>query len=344
MDFGIKLPHSGPLANPDAIREVSREAEHLAFHSVWVHDHISYGRDWLGHRASGLTEQINPDYEPDFYESVTTLAYIAGMTSSIRLGTSILVLPLRNPLVLGRQLLTLQALSHNRLVLGVGTGDYPDEFQALNVPYTERGKITDEYLEVLGRIFRGGKVEYQGSYCQVDEALFYPRVTPPPVFVGGGVIARPEPEQDRLAPAVLRRVARWGEGWMPDWGSPTLVQEGTATIHRLAAQYGRADHAYSVAFATVLFLGDSDAEAVAMTARTIQAAEAKANVVAGFGTRSLRKYFAKSLIGSPETLRDKVRRYADAGVGLMVMNCLAPDLDSFVGMLKRFRAEVAPLD
>jgi len=344
VDFGIKLPHSGPLANPDAIREVSREAEHLAFHSVWVHDHISYGRDWLGHRASGLTEQITPDYEPDFYEAVTTLAHVAGVTTSIRLGTSILVLPLRNPLVLGRQLLTLQALSQNRLVLGVGTGDYPDEFHALNVPYAERGKFTDDYLEVLALILRGGKVEYRGSYCRVDEAWFYPRVTPPPVFIGGGVIARPEPEQDRLAPVVLRRVARWGEGWMPDWGSPALVREGIATIRRLAAQVGRADRAYSVAFATVLFLGDSDAEAEAITARTIQAAEAKANVIAGFGTRSLRKYYAKSLIGSPETVRDKVRRYADAGVGLMIMNCLAPDLASFVGMLKRFRAEVAPLD
>ena len=340
MEFGIKLPHSGPLASPDAIRRVSWEAEALGYHSVWVHDHISYGRDWLGHRASGLAEQITPEYEPDFYEAVTTLSHVAGTTSSIRLGTSVLVLPLRNPLVLGRQLLTLQALSNNRLLLGVGVGDYPDEFQALNVPYGERGKMVDEYLDVLGRIFRGGKLQYRGVYCRVDTAWFYPRVTPPPLFIGGGVIARSEPEQDRLVPSVLRRVADHGQGWMPDWGSPDLIKEGRATIRRIASQRGDGDPPCSVAFSTALFLRDSDEEAMAMTLRTIQAAEAKANVVAKYGTRSLAKYYAKSLIGSPQTVQDKIRRYADAGVELMVMNCLAPNLESYVGMLKRFRAEV----
>jgi alkanesulfonate monooxygenase SsuD/methylene tetrahydromethanopterin reductase-like flavin-dependent oxidoreductase (luciferase family) len=90
---------------------VAIEAERLQFDSVWVHDHISYGRNWIGHRASGLDESIKREADPDFYEAITTLAYVAGVTQNVKIGTAILVLPLRNPLVLGRVLITLQALS-----------------------------------------------------------------------------------------------------------------------------------------------------------------------------------------------------------------------------------------
>lgn len=342
MEFGIKLPHSGPLATPDAIRSVAIEAERLAFHSVWVHDHISYGRDWLGHRSSGLTEQITPESTPDFYESIVTLAHVAGCTSRVKLGTSILVLPLRNPLVIGRQLITLQQLCGDRLLLGVAAGDYPDEFSALGVRYEERGRITDEYLTVLHKIFRGGRVDHHGRYCDVREAWFYPTITPPPILIGGGVLAHPEPDQDRLVPAVLERVARLGDGWMPDWGTPSLIKEGIRTIRGLARKYGREDSQYTISFATVLFIADTDAQAKAITAKTIDAAEETANKIAKFGVRSPEKYYTKSLIGSPEIVRDKISQYAQQGVELMIMNCLAPDLPSFIRMLRRFREEVQP--
>ena len=81
MRFGVKLPHSGPLASLSAVRAVAIEAERLNFDSVWVHDHISYGKNWIGHRASGLMEQMTPDYEPQLFEAVTTLAYVAGVTT-----------------------------------------------------------------------------------------------------------------------------------------------------------------------------------------------------------------------------------------------------------------------
>jgi len=162
--FGVKLPHSGPLATAEAIRTVAVEAERLGFDSIWVHDHISYGRNWTGHRASGLEEQIPPNYEPQLFEALTTLSHVAAITTHVRIGTSVLVLPLRNPLVLGRELVTLQALSSNRLVLGVAVGDYPDEFEALQVQYGERGAITNEYLTVLRKVFRGGLVSHEGRY------------------------------------------------------------------------------------------------------------------------------------------------------------------------------------
>jgi alkanesulfonate monooxygenase SsuD/methylene tetrahydromethanopterin reductase-like flavin-dependent oxidoreductase (luciferase family) len=103
-------------------------------------------------------------------------------------------------------------------------GDYPDEFEALHVPYQQRGKLTDEYLDILQKIFSDGELSYQGDYISCGAAFFYPRVDPPPIFIGGGVFA--DPTGDRLLPAVLRRVARVAHGWMPDWGSPDLFRPG----------------------------------------------------------------------------------------------------------------------
>ena len=133
MKFGISLPHSGPLAAVGAIRQVATQAEQLGYESVWVHDHITYDLDWLGHRTSGVIED-EALYQPDFYESISTLAYVAGFTQRVNLGTAIIVLPLRDPRVLARQALTIQSLSGGRLVLGFGTGDYPADFQVMGIP------------------------------------------------------------------------------------------------------------------------------------------------------------------------------------------------------------------
>ena len=341
LRFGVKLPHSGPLATPAAIRTIALEAEALGFDSVWVHDHISYGPNWSGHRASGLDEQIPSGYEPPLYEALTTLAYVASVTERVRIGTSVLVMPLRNPLVLGRQLITLQALSSNRVVLGVAVGDYPDEFQALRIDYGERGKITNEYLAVLHKIFRGGVVSHRGEYVVCAEAHFYPIVRAPQVFVGGGIIA--DPTGDVLAPAVLRRVAMLADGWMPDWATPELIQRGIRRIQDLRRMGSARAAPVDVAWATKLYLSDTDDDARQRTARTLQRAESVANQIAKFGFRSAGLAYERYLIGSPETIASRIGRYQDAGVGSIVMNCLAPDVQSFVGMLRRFAADVAPI-
>ena len=96
MKFGIMLPHSGALAGVENIRRVALEADDLGFDSVWCHDHVTYDTDWFLHRGSGLIEQCE-GIDPDFYESISTLTWVAGMTSNVKLGTAILVLPLAGP-------------------------------------------------------------------------------------------------------------------------------------------------------------------------------------------------------------------------------------------------------
>ena len=144
------------------------------YDSVWVHDHVTYDTDWFAHRGSGLIEQCE-GIEPDLYESLCTLTWIAGFTERVKLGTAILVLPLRDPRVLARQAMTLQALSKNRLLLGVGIGDYPSDFQVMGIPYKDKTSLTDEYLQVLGTIFQGGNVSHNGATISFENAAYFPR-------------------------------------------------------------------------------------------------------------------------------------------------------------------------
>ena len=211
MKFGVALPHSGPLASVEAICRVALEAEQLGYESVWVHDHITYDVEWLSHRTSGVVEP-GEVLEPSFYESLSTLAYVAGFTSRVRLGTAIIVLPLRDPRVLARQALTVQALSGGRLVLGFGIGDYPADFQVMGIPYADKGVLTEEYLDVLRTVLPGGKVSYRGETISFTDASYFPITPAIPLSLGGGIRRRGDGFE--LYEPALRRVAKWCDGWI----------------------------------------------------------------------------------------------------------------------------------
>ncbi len=128
MQFGLSLPHFWQVASPEAIRRVAQRAEHLGYDGIWVSDHI-----------------VIPDSAVDrfgsvFYEPLTVLSFAAACTSTIRLGTTVLIVPYRNPLVTAKVLSTLDVLSGGRVIAGMGVGWTEDEFKALGVPFQERGR------------------------------------------------------------------------------------------------------------------------------------------------------------------------------------------------------------
>ncbi len=313
MKFGISLPHSGPLAGVEAIRRVAMEAEKLGYESVWVHDHITYDLDWLGHRASGLIED-EPVRQPNFYESISTLSYVAGFTKRVRLGTAIVVLPLRDPRVLARQALTVQALSGGRLVLGFGIGDYPADFQVMGIPYDTKGALTDEYLDVLRTIFPGGRASYRGETISFRSASYFPITAPIPMMLGGG-IRRHGAELELYVPA-LSRVAKWCDGWIPE-GPPELVASGIEVIRRKAREFGRQDTGFEVRPATPMYLGED-----------------------GLAQARLGRGRDFELAGSVGALRRKVADYQEAGATAINLRCWAEDLDSTLDMIGTFAREV----
>jgi alkanesulfonate monooxygenase SsuD/methylene tetrahydromethanopterin reductase-like flavin-dependent oxidoreductase (luciferase family) len=144
------------------------------------------------------------------------LTFVAGVTERVGLGTAALILPLRHPVLLAKEIATLDFLMQGRFILGIATGWDPKEFEVLDVPLRQRGRRTDEALDLLKRLLSEDAVTFKGSFWQVDDVTIYPKVAPaPPLWVAGGSLGHaPEtPDKPYIAPGVLRRILR-AEGWM----------------------------------------------------------------------------------------------------------------------------------
>ncbi|MFJ3217986.1 LLM class flavin-dependent oxidoreductase [Kitasatospora sp. NPDC086801] len=176
MQLGVNVPNFGPGTDPGVLREWARTTEGLGFDLLMVSDHVA------------VTPDVAVRYPEPFYEPFTTLSWLAGLTSTLRLGTSVLILPYRHPLLLARMATDLSLLSDGRFVLGVGVGWARQEFDALGVPFAARGRLTDEYLGVLRDAWRP---ETGGHGA------------PTPVWVGGH------------SAAAIRRAVGYGDAWHP---------------------------------------------------------------------------------------------------------------------------------
>ncbi len=212
MQFGVHLPHVGRKAGPESIREAAVQAEQLGFDDVWVSEHIIVPR--------------GASYPPSalFYDPVLTLTWAAAFTQRVRLGTSVLVLPMRHPLPLAKELATLQNLSRGRLILGAGVGWMEAEFAALGVPFRERGRRMDEGLAMMRAVWTDDPVTFPPRWitAEITDMRMQPRPCAPiPVWIGGSS----EP--------ALARAARH-EGWH---GSRVTPEQAGPIVARLRAAH-----------------------------------------------------------------------------------------------------------
>lgn len=201
MHLGIVLRNMGPRATRDFLVSGARAAEDAGLGSLWVTDHVAIPPD----DAEGS--------EGRYLDPLATLAFLAGHTSRIGLGTGVLILPYRPVLPTAKWVATVQELSGERLLLGVGVGWMKPEFRALGVPREERGARTDDTLDFLVRAFADDEVERNGQ-----RFLFRPRPAQPPLFVGGS------------PPHALARAKRFGAGWMPMGGEPDALAPHIRTL------------------------------------------------------------------------------------------------------------------
>lgn len=217
MLWGLALKNFvGPRETPDidAILAYAERAEALGFESVWAWDHVILG------------------VEPSFpiLDAVGTLTAVATRTARIKLGTGILVLPLRNPTVAAKALGTLDVISKGRLILGVATGWYAREFDAVGVPFKQRGRIFERNLEILTRLWTEDRVTLPVDEFNLREAVMRPRPvqTPrPPILIGGYV------------DAVLKRAATLGDGWLTYFYTPESYRRSWDKIVGFARAAGR---------------------------------------------------------------------------------------------------------
>ena len=204
--FGVFLPSyiwegDGP-ERARGIRTFARAVEDLGFDSLFITDHLLAAKRF---------------YSVSFLEPISALAVAAGATERVRLGTSILILPLRNPVLLAKELATLQFLSENRVILGAGVGWNEAEYEAVGVHKSERGKRSDEILDILMPLLEGETVTYHGRYYAVDDLFIEPTASQrPEIWIGGGSqLADPKsPDLPRFVESVKARVLRT-DGWIP---------------------------------------------------------------------------------------------------------------------------------
>lgn len=215
--WGLALQNFvGPGATPDpgAILAYAERAEALGFESVWAWDHVILG--------------VDPAFP--ILEATGILTAIAARTRRLKLGTGVLVLPLRNPTLAAKTLSTLDVISGGRLILGVAAGWYAREFDAVGVPFRQRGRLFERNLEVLTRLWTEDRVTLQVDELNLRDAVMRPRPVQrprPPILIGGYV------------DAVLRRVARLGDGWLTYFYTPESYRRAWAKITAFAREVGR---------------------------------------------------------------------------------------------------------
>lgn len=224
MKFGINVPNFGPGTDPASLAEWVRSAGSAGFDLAMMSDHVA------------VTPDVAELYPPPFYDPFTTLAWLAGITERIELGTTVTVLPYRNPVLTARMAANIDQISGGRFILGVGVGWSKQEYAALGVPFGRRGAITDEYLAAIGAVVdRGCVIQRRVRVLpqHLHRSLAGPRATPP-IWVGG------------TSTAALRPAVTYGDAWHPNNAELSwLHTEGLPALRSMAAATGRPTPALS---------------------------------------------------------------------------------------------------
>jgi probable F420-dependent oxidoreductase len=279
MEVGLSLPFIGELATRDAIERYARAAESSGYDAVWVGDHVlfptgyassyPYSRDWAG-----------PPSDTPVLDPLACLSFVAALTTRVHLGTSVLLLPARNPVLSAKSIATLDVLSGGRAILGVGVGWLQAEYDALGAQFERRGERADEYLDLIRLLWSGQEVDFHGQFYSFAPGVLLPRPVQRPhprIWIGGH------------SPVALRRVAAKGNGWIAAFaGLPELrvlidaLRSALATVGRsradidVAVMVDMRDCGPSVAEQTDT-LGELEAlgvdHVIARTARTSVAAD-----------------------------------------------------------------------
>ncbi|MBO0807620.1 MAG: TIGR03619 family F420-dependent LLM class oxidoreductase, partial [Actinobacteria bacterium] len=281
-------------------------AEELGFDSVWATDHLLHGSRF---------------YAVPWLDPIVSLSYVAAATSRLRLGTSVLVLPTRHPVVLAKEIATLQALANERYILGAGTGWDDREFEAVGQRRAERGGRTDESIALIRRLLAGEAVTYEGKYYQLRDVEVGPAMRSPLRLWSAGGRQLPHaasPERPVMAPAVRRRIAA-SDGWIARPTSlPAQIAEDLAEIRPALEAAGRDPAAFTFAHENFLHLVPTEDRAKALAEQRRAYAEI-------MGQHGPFEYFEQVyLTGTPSEIVAKLRERLATGIEYLILHTLQP--------------------
>jgi probable F420-dependent oxidoreductase len=305
MRYGFYLPTRGCCAEPDALQKLVDRAEALGFHSVVIADHVVFPV----RIASKYPYTLNGAFPGggDALEQLALTSFVAARTKTLRLITSVMILPHRHPVLAAKMLATIDVLSRGRLTVGVGVGWLREEFQALGAPdFDRRGAASDEILKIFKTLWTRSPAAFAGEFFRFDEVRCLPAPVQkphPPIWIGGH------------SRAALRRAARYGDGWHPVGANPVAMlgpaelRELIDALRRLTEAEGRDPATLTIAYKAPIY----DVE------------------VSDAGER-------RPFSGPPGQVLDDIATYARLGVHELIFDFRSDDLRESLERMERFAA------
>ncbi|MBP7063273.1 LLM class flavin-dependent oxidoreductase [Ferrovibrio sp.] len=301
MKFSICLPtgfegvmYPIPFVKPEDFVRLGVMCEKLGYDSVWGNDHIT---------TQKYVAELFPNTPPNFYEPLITLTAIGAATTKLRLGTALLVLPMRDPVYLAKQLTTLDQLTNGRFVMAVGLGAYREEFAAWNsrLASARRGDMLDEGIEALLKLLYEKSASHEGKFYAFKDVEMFPKAKqdPFPLFIGGHNIE------------AVERAARIGHGWLPGWRPLSEMKERIELLRRRTAENGRDPMSVEVApqFSFTIAKTMEEAERIYMESGLV--AHRKSLAYTG---RDLSQQVVANLVGSADVILEKIAYLKSIGV------------------------------
>lgn len=322
--FGVFLPSfvwagDGP-ERAVGIKDFATHVEDVGFESIFITDHLLAAKQF---------------YSVSFLEPLVTLALVAGVTERVKLGTSVMVVPIRNPVMFAKQVATLQFLAQNRFILGAGIGWYPPEYAAVGVAKKERGARTDELLDIIIPLLEGEAVTYDGTYYSIKDVLIEPIPSQrPDIWIGGGsqLADAASPDLPRFVEAVKKRILRT-EGWIPrPTCPPDDIARDWAELQAYLTEHGRDPNDIVVAHENFMhFVATNDPA----KAREEQHAAMLRVMSEARGPDYLEQVY---LFGTPDEIVASLQARIDAGVERFMLHTMTPDLEQ----LDQWATEIIP--
>lgn len=287
MKFGFVLPNYGDKIGASELVEISRACEEMGFDSVWATDHIVMPK-----------EQREPYGQ--LLEPFITLSFVGASTEKVKLGTSSIVLPQRNPILVAKQAAALDVFSHGRLILGVGIGWAEKEFEFLGADFHRRASIMEEDVKLMRTLWSEETVSFEGRHYRLHDAVFFPKPAQGmiPIWVAGN------------SEGAIRRAIRIGNGWHPVGLELDRFRAGAEAI----ARSGRA---------------------LTVSLRVSVDVRKKREALPGHDAEK-----RVSFSGSADEIRDSVESYLSAGLGYLCVSILHPSASEIIEDLRKFAADV----
>jgi len=252
MNFGVIFANVGPFATPVGARAIASAAENAGFDSLWTVEHVVVPADYESTYPYDPSGRMPGGEATDIPDPLVWLSYVAAVTSTIKLGTGILIVPQRNPAIVAKEVATLDKLSGGRMVLGVGAGWLAEEFDALGVPFAGRGRRLDSYVAAMRALWRDDEATVDDEFVSFTRAISKPKPVAGsvPIVVGGHT------------EVAARRAGRLGDGFFPGRGSPQRLRELLDVMRQAAEEAGRDPDAIEVTAGTTAVFGDDPLGAV----------------------------------------------------------------------------------